>query len=99
VLLPASAEEQFEIEAWFRMTRSLRSIYWIGLEKSTNLYFWQDGSVVNNGNVSNADPCEHETLVVRFACLAWHGMDRRTTAPCLTFCRRSCHIPAWVMLL
>ena len=43
----------------FKQTRALRSPYWIGLEKpaGSNLYYWSDGSVVNNGNVSNADPC------------------------------------------
>ncbi len=35
----------------------LPSLYWLGLEKSGNLYYWQDGTVVNNGHTSNADPC------------------------------------------
>jgi hypothetical protein len=54
----ATAAEQLEIETWFATTKSLRPIYWIGLEKSGTLYYWVDGSRVNNGNVSNEDPCE-----------------------------------------
>ncbi len=55
----AAADEQLDIETWFAMATSLRGIYWIGLEKSGNLYYWQDRSLVNNGNISNEDPCEH----------------------------------------
>jgi hypothetical protein len=48
-----------EVESYFKASRALRSVYWIGLEKQANLYFWRDGSVVNNGNVSDADPYAH----------------------------------------
>jgi hypothetical protein len=54
----AADAEQLEIEMRFRKSGSLRSMYWIGLEKSGNLYYWQDRSRVNNGNVSNEDPCK-----------------------------------------
>jgi hypothetical protein len=44
------------VEIAFRA--KLPSIYWLGLEKSGNLYYWQDGTKVNNGATSNASPCE-----------------------------------------
>lgn len=48
------------MESIFAGKGLLSSLYWIGLEKPTgaNTYFWQDGTMVNNGYVSNANPCE-----------------------------------------
>ncbi len=46
------------MENIFRARKTLRGYYWLGLEKSGNLYYWQDGTKVNNGATSNADPCE-----------------------------------------
>jgi hypothetical protein len=48
------------VEAYFATQKVLATYYWLGLEKRQNLYYWQDGTRVNNGNVSNADPCELE---------------------------------------
>ncbi len=50
---------QLRIEKYFRATRRLGSIYWTGLIKNDNLYYWPDGSVVNNGATSNANPYAH----------------------------------------
>jgi hypothetical protein len=51
-----------EVELFFKGTRALRSLYWIGLERSGNTYYWLgDGTRVNNGNVSDADPYAHFT--------------------------------------
>jgi hypothetical protein len=55
----AAGDEQLEVEQYFRSAASLRTSYWISLEKVGNLYYWQDGQVVNNGNVSNAAPYAH----------------------------------------
>jgi hypothetical protein len=52
----AVAEEQLEVERRFTDTGALSSYYWIGLEKSGNMYYWQDGTPVNNGFTSNANP-------------------------------------------
>jgi hypothetical protein len=58
----AAGEEQLDVEFHFKGTRALRSMYWIGLEKSGNMYYWRgDGKRVNNGNVSDADPYAHFT--------------------------------------
>jgi hypothetical protein len=73
-LCAAAEAEQLEIEMWFRKTRSLRSMYWLGLEKSGYLYYWQDGTKVNNGNVSNEDPCEHELQPLHLETLCHLGV-------------------------
>jgi hypothetical protein len=52
----AAAAEQLEVETRFSNTGALSYYYWIGLEKSGNMYYWQDGTPVNNGFTSNADP-------------------------------------------
>jgi hypothetical protein len=54
-----TGDEQLEVEAYFRSSNALRSPYWLGLEKRGTLYYWTDGSVVNNGNVSNNSPYAH----------------------------------------
>ncbi len=52
----AAADEQLEVENRFRNTGALPWYYWIGLEKSGNMYYWQDGTPVNSGLTSNAAP-------------------------------------------
>ncbi len=47
-----------QVETLFKGRGSLGRYYWLGLEKSGNLYYWQDGTKVNNGATSNADPCK-----------------------------------------
>jgi hypothetical protein len=50
---------QLRLERYFRATRKLPSTYWTGLIKNANLYYWPDGSVVNNGATSNSNPYAH----------------------------------------
>jgi hypothetical protein len=52
----AAAAEQLDVETRFTTTGALPWYYWIGLEKSANMYYWQDGTPVNNGLTSNANP-------------------------------------------
>ena len=47
------------METYFKATRKLGTSYWTGLIKNANLYYWPDGSVVNNGATSNANPYAH----------------------------------------
>ncbi len=50
---------QLRLENYFRATRKLGTTYWTGLIKNANLYYWPDGTVVNNGATSNANPYAH----------------------------------------
>jgi hypothetical protein len=56
-----TAQEQLQVETYYWQTNAMYWYYWIGLERSGNLYYWQDGTRVNNGNMSNADPYTHFT--------------------------------------
>jgi hypothetical protein len=49
---------QLEAETYFTTGRELGAYYWIGLEKQANMYYFQDGSQVNNGAVKNTSPCK-----------------------------------------
>jgi hypothetical protein len=40
-------------------TNAMAATYWIGLTEVGNLYYWHDGSKINNGMVSNANPYMH----------------------------------------
>ena len=66
------APPQLTVEAYFATQKVLATYYWLGLEKRQNLYYWQDGTRVNNGNVSNADPCELEICL----CLVSWSVER-----------------------
>jgi hypothetical protein len=48
-----------QVETTFTSRSLLPAYYWLGLERAGNLYYWVDGTRVNNGNVSNTNPCEH----------------------------------------
>lgn len=43
-----------QIEQYFKATAKLTAtaVYWLGLYKSGNLFFWADGTFVGNGEVS-----------------------------------------------
>jgi hypothetical protein len=40
-------------------TNVMSATYWVGLERTTSpvRFYWQDGSDVGNGAVSNVNPC------------------------------------------
>ena len=40
-------------------TNVMSGTYWVGLEKSSTIYYWLDGTNAGNGMVSNANPYAH----------------------------------------
>jgi hypothetical protein len=74
-----TAQEQLQVETYFRQTNAMNWYYWIGLEKQANVYYWQDGTRINNGNLSNADPYTHFTYFYQ-DWLTYHPTYNRTIA-------------------
>ncbi len=71
-----TAEEQLQVETYYKQTGAMNWYYWIGLEKSGSLYYWQDGTRINNGNMSNANPYTHFTYFYQDWLMYYPSYDR-----------------------
>ena len=93
---------QLAVESYFyggSGTNVMAATYWIGLEEVGNLYYWHDGSKINNGMVSNANPYMHISFDFHDVWTAannctiaaqWRWYNNYTGAAA---CRQSHHVP------
>jgi hypothetical protein len=98
---------QLAVENYFYSstgTNVMSATYWIGLEEVGNLYYWHDGSKLNNGMVSNANPYMHISYDFHDAWSAannctiaaqWRTYNNYTGAYISQYCCGACGCKFW----